>query len=202
MLARKKKHGGIDRCRHRAWITEPSGNQTSLKQNMSKQLSIIPAVEKSVVPKPTKTEILQALVSVAMKNQGEEIRFAAEKKQKLKTRAEEAIRKHYVKICKSTAPTIHLGYLGSSSEKPWDCYAKIEFDSLPDDVNKVVLEYHKFKVPGRLSEAEMRRKIKDSLAGATPRSERVSTMLNSPESVKALEEMLSVMGICSKPLEA
>ena len=167
-------------------------------------LAIVPAIEKAITPKPTKTELVQALTTLRIKQLREEQSEAIKRRDALKPKAEAALIKHFRQTEKTARVNLSLGY-GSRENIMAGVCVRVDLDNVPDDVKKLLTDYHaSTSIPCIPTEAEIRREIRGEMEGITPKSSRVETLLSSPDSRKALEDTLVFLGMGpkTKTLEA
>lgn len=136
----------------------------------------------AVQPKPTKTEILNAMVARAkVKYDEENIRRAT---------AREALEKKIealaIKAMKNFAPTVYI----YSHTKPESCHCDIRVSRVKSPELDALLLNHQELSRLHWDEKETRDAIRQQLSGRTD-----SRLLENPEAVKAIDAMLEQWGI-------
>lgn len=169
----------------------------------SSALAIIPAaVESATVPKPTKNEIIEALVKLRIQQINKERAEVYKHKQELSKKACALLEKHVRKIARlrETVVATYLGEVWNNSRSLERVKAEINFEhgnKLPLEVEKAIRDYHACKVAPAPDEKAIRAEIRARAAG--PRVDRVKALLDSPDARKALEATLEEIGVTPKP---
>ena len=161
-------------------------------------LTLSPKAEAVIKPKPTKREIVDALVEIRL----EQIRVQNRAVMERKARLEPLIRQAFIRFARDNAlklrPSVSLGHQwASNSNKPsgMNVDFKLNFDDLPTDVQNELKEYHDAEpvnIGCTLNDARkiIRKQIEEKLSSKTPTAERVQTMLNDKETRASLETIL------------
>ncbi len=172
---------------------------------MQTAITVIPKqVESSVVPKPTKTEIIGALVQLRVRQMREDNEAAEKRKATLKKKIDAKILSLFRKNFKQLARVDNIGDVSSRwnqnsnpSEISGVCvklengrYGNNDFQ-IPPDIAAMVIEFRKIQT-FRIDAAEIQKQIRDSLIQKASATDRIQTMLADPETNKSL------MGILDK----
>lgn len=165
---------------------------------MSKQI----AIPNTITPKPTKTEIIEAMVAVRLKQQEEEYGAALERNGKLRSKAINLLEKHAKKAVRSEKLDLNLGYMGRRTGDLHNVYVSMNLCNLPDEVSSAIKAYHTARVPAKQGAAEIRKEIRARISSGGSSSDRVRALIDSPDSRKAIEESLAAIGMGAKTIEA
>ena len=161
-------------------------------------LTLSPQSESVIKPKPTKREIVDALVEIRL----EQIRVQNKAVMERRARLEPLIQQALVRFARDNAlklrPSVSLGIRwASDGNKPSGISVdfKLNFNDLPTDVQSELNEYHDAQpvnIGCTLSDARkiIRKQIEEKLSSKTPTAERVQTMLNDKETRASLETIL------------
>lgn len=143
----------------------------------------MPAVQ-SIQPKPTKTEIIEAMVSRAkLKHDAEN-----ERRQKLRESLEKKITALAVKATKSREPSV-LIYTYQNNESN---HCDVQFRKVKTPELAPLLEEYNNATRLHWDEAQTRKSIRQALTGRTLNSP--SRLLENPEAVKAIDALLEQWG--------
>lgn len=151
-------------------------------------------------PPPTKSEILDAMVSLQIERNLKAKAENAAKVKELTPKAEAAIQKWFLKNIKDADKEVRLGDIDSV----WDSATQrtirtskvvrsrltLSVPELPESLAKMVVEIRQLEAQHFTTEAkDVKRKIMDAMRGGNA-SVRVETLLASSEARKALEAAL------------
>lgn len=148
---------------------------------------IPPKVECAVKPKPTKSEIISALVAIRIEQIESENRDRVKRRDALKAELEVEIPK--LLKAESKPSRVHLGYY--NGEKTTCVELSFLIETSNPSIAKKLSEFHVLSKPVReIKEKDIRREITYSVEGLETREARVEQLLDDPGSRKALEKML------------
>jgi hypothetical protein len=162
-----------------------------------------------VKPKPTKAELLEAMVMLRIEEIGKEATAAIDERDRLKNEADEAVRDFFSQSLPALTPCIDLG----RARRDWDsrkgrmkdtysvagAEVKFALDPLPKVVQETLLAYHMacIKVESlRFTPDGIRKQIREAIknGGKTPK-ERVEALVTDESSREALTAALKTLNL-------
>lgn len=160
---------------------------------MSTLALALPEKASSVVkPKPTRAEVIDAMVAIRLEQIKKEQTEGMERRNKVEARVTKLLFQYQQKNRTKLPATVSLGWKGCDKEicSVYVSYP-LKFEKLPDEIKKLLAEFHELPSKVHLpNENEVRKEIRDGLNGVASRDERVQALIDSPDSRKALEAML------------
>jgi len=157
--------------------------------------SLPAVVENAVNPKPTKTEIIEAM---ALRYIEQQEKLLKDNQEKLK-RITPALHKKLIYIAKRSKvnPSVNEGYWNGGSLYGVSVTISIEKGELPDDALNLLREYHEadahVSIPILAYAKSMAKKALSEQAA--DKQERVSKLLQDKESSAALDSMLDALNL-------
>jgi hypothetical protein len=162
-----------------------------------KTLALRTKASNGVKPPATKRELIEAMAIVKQKQLTDENCAREARAENLKTELEGAL----ITLVNSTfakQPNVsaNLGYCyrGEGEIKNIHVEVSLPLENLPKGIQKKLAEYHEVSnrkpIP---SLTDIRREISVKMAGQTPVNLRVQTLVETPDSRKALERMLGAI---------
>lgn len=159
-------------------------------------LTLSPKAESVVQPKPTKREIIDALVELRL----EQVRKTNRDNQERRNKLSDRIRPALVRYCRDNAlkikPTISLGYKSNACQPhAMEVGFKPSFSELPAELQAQLNEYHDIKDESYGSSTfdakkRIRREIEAAMQNKQPTEERVQALLTNKASRASLETIL------------
>lgn len=157
-------------------------------------LALPPKVETAIKPKPTKSEIISAMVRVHIQKHDADQKAIAAKRATIGEEIEKLIKKLPLR---GRIASVNLGYCHDRKGGEYSG-VRISFDldeGLPTKIRSRLDAYHALpKCALVLDEKKVRREIACKLEGIGTADERVDALLEDPESRKGLEKMLQLIG--------
>ncbi len=159
-----------------------------------KQLAIANPIESAVIPKPTKSEVIEALTRLKVAELRQEIQERETKLQAIKKKLEPKILSLALKQARTAKVSYDMGWLKGDGNGVYSVDVEIPVDILPPEIEKALFEYHTLKSePFRVDEKAVRKSISASMHGRATSEERVALLLNTPESNEALKKILKAL---------
>lgn len=166
--------------------------------------NLLTKIESKVKPPPTKTEVIEAMTRLRVKQLEDEAEASARIKQKIEDELKPMILAHALEVFSICPKTIRHGSRKTrwDSEKRKTVYlndvagveVRLEFKSLPKDLTRTLVEYHKITSWRKNFDVkEIRREIKERMDNLTPKSTRVEALLTDPASKQALGSMMKAI---------
>lgn len=158
-------------------------------------LALPAKVETAIKPKPTKSEIISAMVRVKIEQHDAEQRAIAQKRASLGEEIEKALKAFAKTAARTIVPTISLGYsYGKGDYGNVSIRFEMNVDNLPPAIDSRLVAYHAIpKTTVNLDERKVRREITAKLEGIGTRDERIDALVDDPESRKGIEDMLKLI---------
>lgn len=170
-----------------------------------KALTLPKQVQVAVIPKPTKAEIVQAMVRLHIEKHEADVKEKVALRASLSEEAEKLIQEFFAEKVKTLKGVVGLGQRdfdykdGSRIYKDEVDNVKIVFyldESLPKSIKQLLLRIHEIPTSFRDPDPkQLKQKMALKLEGIGTESERIESLLTDPESRKGLEKMLSVIGM-------
>jgi len=172
---------------------------------MSTALVIPTTINGAMKPKPTRAEIIDAMLQLKLDKFKKERLEEASLRDELRTQIDNRLSSLLPKMLPKLAMTVDYGR--QKSVRRDDEWVKVEgvesvsvsfyLNEIPADVVKLLLRYYQAcrESQWNWDEKKMRQAITESLSCATSRKERVQALLDSPESKKAMEALMQQAGI-------
>lgn len=154
----------------------------------AKSLAVIPpALEKSVTPKPSKAEIIDALTSLHIDELIKQSRIEVERRKEL----EPLIEQNILNLAASAEMEVD-SYGWVNGDRASGARVSIKIENLPKELELMVVEHDKLHrsvvIP---DERKVRKEIAERVNGSLSRTERVDAMLSDPQSNASLKSLLS-----------
>lgn len=167
---------------------------------------VIPnAVTNAIRPKPTKSELIEALAQKKYNQLLKEHKELAESLSRLEKEAEEAVRAWVLANSKAALVSMSFG-LGRYNRKDWNdktsekilthVCLQADLDNLPASVQKKLISYHTARETTKSLPDfnDVKRDIRDAVnEQVSGKGERVDAMLADPKVSKALDQMLKAL---------
>jgi hypothetical protein len=158
-------------------------------------MNTLPAiVEKSVSPKPTKAEIVEALVQLKIQQLEDEKRAKTAARDLLGEQVEKALREYFLANVDSLTLDVRLGYLRTWSGKHNlnEVSINCDLEELPDELSAQLIVYHEAAEAASFTwdEDQIRKAVRERISGASSRQGRIESMLANPETKNALSDLL------------
>lgn len=159
---------------------------------MKKTLTIVtPDALQTVVPKPTRTEIIEALTKLKCEQLRKEQAAQEEELERLSKECEALLLKYLKKNIGAMSPTVNLGF--AYRESVSGASATFHLDkALPEPLASKLLKRAKL-YSNRIffTEQKVRRSIRENFTGTS--AARIDALLNTPATRKALEDTLAAI---------
>lgn len=171
---------------------------------MKKQLALVnkdqpvEVVNKAVQPKPTKSEMVEALARVRLSEITKENEVIQKKRDKAKEAAEKKLLQFFKSNWKTLKPDIKLGSLYGQNLS----YTRIEFQLesiLTKEVRDEIVSY--FSLPKCISTdfEKIKKEVRQAIADSTGMNARVDALISDKNTRSALSKILVDIGISEIP---
>lgn len=148
-------------------------------------------INEVVTPRPTKRELIEALVILRFQKKRAEFEEIKAWKDQAEAKAKAAVVAHVVSNTKTIDFKVQLGYAGGNILRGVEVEASL--DSLPRELEEKILAFHIIRVPFPPQMDAIRKEVRDAMMGATPPELRVQTLLADPGARAALQETLAAI---------
>lgn len=161
---------------------------------MTTTLALANPVATAVNPKPTKKEVIEAMVRLKIEENEEKRKKAQEEAAKIAEELEATFKKLVLKTPNKFRTGAYLGYSYTQDVK--GCQLSFNFDDqLPDPVAKKVKRYHELNNLRFPDEKRIRMMIKEGVELNGTTDDRIQALLDSPAAKKALQGMLKTLNV-------
>lgn len=171
---------------------------------MTTTLALSPKLASAVQPKPTKTEIIEALAILKKEKEDKENLEGTQRREKLLAEFEKeiipwAIKNHsslQVDFCEGHEEHSTIDGKYQPNGKLYGCQVEIVMKTLPNNLMKKLKTIYSLPNYYRARNLDsVRKEVRSALSGSSSSSERIKALIESDDSKKALEKMLSHIGL-------